>query len=157
MAKERVIGQEKSSPGADRKSMESGVPDQDQLDALNAIELNEEELFEVIDKVGLIHEMSAKSLATGWIAQKELCEKVPDKAKAILARLQALSLMMENAELKRWLLADGTSFMPAAHKALMSATANHPLSIIDGNIEFEKESFLQRILELVEPIGSRRN
>jgi hypothetical protein len=137
--------------------MESGAPDQNQLDTLNAIELNEDELFEVINKVGLVTEPGASSLTKGWIAQKELCEKVPERTKAIMTRLHALSSMMENDELKRWLLADGTSLMPAAHKALISATANHPLSIINGNIEFEKESFLQRILELVEPVGSRRN
>jgi hypothetical protein len=136
--------------------MKSGAPDQNLLDALNAIELKEEELSEVIDNVRLVHEMGASS-PTDWIAQEGLYEQVPYKAKAILTRLHALSAIMENNELKRWLLADEASIMPAAHKALVSAVANHPLSIINGDIAFEKESFLQRMLELVEPEGSRRN
>ena len=41
--------------------------------------------------------------------------------------------------------------------ALISAAANHPLSIINGDITFEKESFLRRILELAEPEGSDNN
>jgi hypothetical protein len=38
-------------------------------------------------------------------------------------------------------------------KALVSAAADHPLSIINGDVLFEKESFLRRILEFAEPQG----
>ena len=135
--------------------MESEAPDQDLLDTLNAVTLADAELFKVIDDVKLTYELGECAIATGWITQKKLCEEVPDKAKAILTRLQALSAMVQSDELKHWFLADGTSVMPAAHRAIVSAAAGHPLSIINGDITFEKESFLRRILELAEPEGSR--
>jgi hypothetical protein len=156
-AKEKGIRQETSESMPGGRSMESGAPDRNLIDALNAIDLNEEELFEVIKNVRLVHKVGAGSQEVGEIAQKEIYEKIPSKTQAILTRLQALSVMIENNELNRWLLADGASITPAAHKALVSAAANHPLSIINGDIAFEKESFLQKILELVEPEGSRRN
>ena len=66
--------------------------------------------------------------------------------------------MIENDELKNWLMADGGSVMPAiAHKALVSAAAIHPLSVINGEIAFEKESFLRRLLESAEYEGSDNN
>ena len=97
-------------------------------------------------------------MMTGWIAKKKLCEETPDKAEAILIRLQALSIMIENDELKNWLLTEDARVMPAiAHKALVSAAAAHPLSMINGDIIFEKESFLQMTLELAETAGSNSN
>jgi hypothetical protein len=45
--------------------------------------------------------------------------------------------------------------MPVAHRALVSTAAVYPLSLINGDMMFDKESFLGRILELVEPDGSR--
>ena len=72
------------------------------------------------------------------------------KAKAIIFRLHALAVMMENNELKNWLQPDGAKIVPGAQKALIAAVAHHPLSLIDGDISFERESFLQRVLEFAE-------
>jgi hypothetical protein len=59
--------------------------------------------------------------------------------------------------LKKWLQAGEAGVMPAEHKALMSAVANHPLSITNVDIASEKESFLRRILELVKLEDCRRS
>jgi len=133
--------------------MKSDAPDQDLVDTLNAIALDKEELFKVINDVRLAHELGECFMMTGWIAKRRLFEALPHKAEAILTRLQALSEMMETDELKRWILSAGFSLMPVAHRALVSAAADHPLSIINGDITFEKESFLIRILELAESEG----
>jgi hypothetical protein len=82
----------------------------------------------------------------------------PEKAKAIIFRLQALATMIEKDELGDWILGYGTSIMPSVvQKALVSAAANHPLSIINGDVSFEKESFLRSVLELAEPQGKTSN
>ena len=138
--------------------MKPSASNSESIDDLNAIELKEEELFKVINNARWAHEVGMCSLMTGWLAAKKLYDEIPGKAKAILARLEALSIMMEKDELRSWLLSDEIKVMPAiAHKALVSAAAVHPLSIINGDITFEKESFLQKILELAESEGSHDN
>jgi hypothetical protein len=82
----------------------------------------------------------------------------PEKAKAIIFRLQALAMMIEKDELGDWILGYGTSMMPTiAQKALVSAAADHPLALINGDVSFEKESFLRRVLEFAEPQGKDSN
>ncbi len=130
----------------------------DRAEALNAIVLKEEELLSVLNNTRWAHDIGMCSLMTGWFAEKNLREAAPDKADAILARLQALSMILENDELKCWLPAEEGHVMPAtANKALVSAAAVHPLTVIKGDLAFDKESFLRKLLELAEPEGSNRN
>ena len=128
------------------------------IDDLNAVVLGEEELFIIINKAKWAAEIGMCPMMTGLVTIKKLFDEIPEKAKAIIYRLQALSMMIENDELQNWLMADGGSVMPAiAHKALVSAAAVHPLSVIDGEIAFEKESFLRKVLESAEHAGSDNN
>ena len=129
-------------------------PDQALLDALNAIALEEAELFKVIEDVNLGHELGMCSYMNSWFAQNKLTEAAPHKAKAILTRLQALISIIDSDEIKPWIVTDGTSAIGSMRRALVSAAADHPLSIINGRIAFEKESFVRRLLELVKPEGS---
>jgi len=138
--------------------MKSSASDLDSIHDLNAVALKEEELFKVIDDYNRFRDLGICPQMTGVIAETKVCEETPEKAKAILLRLQALSEIIEDDALKDWILADGIGVMPIiAHKAVVSAAADHPLSIINGDITFEKESFLRKILELAEPEGSHHN
>jgi hypothetical protein len=139
--------------------MKSDASDNGSIESLNAVVLKEEELYKVINDAIFAHDIGMCSMMSGWVTTKKLYEdNIPDKAKAILARLQALTVLIENDELKNWLLVDGTRVPPAiARKALVSAATNHPLSIINGDVTFEKESFLRRILELAETLGRGNN
>ena len=138
--------------------MKSSAPDLDLIKSLNSIELKEEELLRVIDEYTTARDIGVCPAAIGRIAEKRLYEASPDKAKAILVRLQALAALIRHDELKNWLLDDAICVMPAiANRALVSAAAEHPLAIVDGDITFERESFLRRILELAELEGSADN
>jgi hypothetical protein len=125
------------------------------LSALNAVVLKEAELFSVIDEFEKLREIGICSKLAGSIVENRAYEENPEKAKAILVRLEVLSMMIENDELKDWLSDENIGVMPAiANKALIAAAAKHSLSIIDGDTTFEKRSFLRRVLELAEPEGS---
>jgi hypothetical protein len=127
----------------------------DLLGDLNAVRLREDELREVIKATIEAYAKGESQKLTGVIVAMQLFNNTPDKAKAIIFRLQALGLMIQNNELKNWIRTDGTSVAPIiVQKALVSATAEHPLSIIGDDILFEKESFLRRVLELAEPEGN---
>jgi hypothetical protein len=128
------------------------------IDELNSVKLKARELLKVIDEINLDRALGVCPRTLGVITRKKLYEEIPDKAGAILARLEALSAMIENNEVQNWFVSDGSRVMHAvAQKALLSAAANHPLSIINGGITFEKESFLRMTLELAEPEGSHNN
>jgi len=128
-------------------------PDQDLLEALNAVALEEAELLTIIDNVNRAYDAGACSVMVARITQKKLAAAAPGRSRAILARLQALAAMMDGDEMKCWIQPGGTSVTPSARRALVAAAADHPLCMVDGAVAFEKESFRRRILELVEPEG----
>jgi hypothetical protein len=77
-----------------------------------------------------------------------------DKAAAIMIRLQALARMADTGDLCPWIVANDPGCSPSvAYRALTSAAMQHPLSLIDGDFIFEKESFLRSVLELAKPAG----
>jgi hypothetical protein len=124
------------------------------LNGLNAVRLKEEELSRVLAASKEASQNGQVNSLTGIMTTIRLFDKSPDKAKAIIFRLQALATMIKNDDLPNWVFGNGTNVVPAiAQKALVSAAAEHPLSIIDGDISFERKSFLSRVLELAEPQG----
>jgi hypothetical protein len=124
---------------------------------LNAVKLEEEDVVEAIGVAIDAYDSGECHLMTGVITTMQLFVTAPHKARAIIFRLQALAIMLEKNELRNWIQADGATVAPAAKKALISAVADHPLSLIDGDISFEKESFLQRVLEFAEPEGNGKS
>jgi hypothetical protein len=138
--------------------MKSKALEPDFLNNLNAVRLKEEELSKVLAAAREAQESGATNNWTGIMTTIRLFNNSPEKAKAIIFRLQALAEMIKKNELGNWILGYGTSIKPAiAQKALVSAAANHPLSIINGDVSFEKESFLRSVLELAEPQGKNSN
>jgi hypothetical protein len=129
----------------------------DFVSCLNAVQLGEEEIVEAIRTAIDACDSGECYLRSSVMTTLQLFPTAPHKAKAIIFRLKALAIMMENNELKSWMQADGITIAPAAQRALIAAVAYHPLSLIDGDIAFEKESFLQRILESAESQGNRQS
>jgi hypothetical protein len=127
----------------------------DLVSHLNAVKLKEEEVVEAIRAAIEAYDSGESYLTASVTTTMQLFVTAPHKAKAIICRLQALVVMMENNELKNWTQADGFKIIPAAQRALIAAVADHPLALIDGDISFEKESFLQRVLEFAEPQGNQ--
>lgn len=138
--------------------MKSFASGQDFLNDLNAVRLEDEELARVLAEAKKIHAEGEADQWTGIMTTIQIHCNAPEKAKAIIFRLQALALMVQNDQLGEWILGYGTGIMPdVAEKALLSAAAGHPLSIVDGDVSFERESFLHRVLEAVESHGNCSN
>jgi hypothetical protein len=129
----------------------------DLLSDLNAVTLKEENLREVIKATIEAYAKGNHHRLTSVIEALQLLHHTPDEAKAIIFRLQALELMIKNNDLKDWIRVYETSEMHAVQNALISATAKHPLSMVRGDILFEKESFLQNVLELADSTEWRCN
>ena len=122
---------------------------------LNAVHVKEEDLSKVLAAARSAQQGGKTNDWTGILTTIRLFDNSPEQAKAIIFRLQALATMIANDELGEWILGYGTRIMPKiALKAMVSAAADHPLSIINGAVLFEKESFLRRVLEFAEPQGN---
>ncbi len=126
--------------------------DKEFVDFLNAVRLKEVEIVEAI-QVTVDSADSGEAYLRNLTATIELFPTAPQKARAVIFRLQALSLMMERNELRNWMLPGSSSFTKAGQRAVIAALTHHPLSLINGEITFEKESFLQRILLAAEYEG----
>jgi hypothetical protein len=138
--------------------MKSSAMNSNFLSDLNAVRLREEELSKALAAAKKAQEEGVTNNWTGIMTTIRLFNNSPEKAKAIIFRLQALAIMIEKDELGDWILGYGTSIMPTiAQKALVSAAAHHPLSLINGDVSFEKESFLRSVLELADAQGKNIN
>jgi hypothetical protein len=134
--------------------MESKAMESNFLSNLNTVHVKEEDLSKVLSAARRAQEEGETNNWTGILTTIGLFNNSHEQAKAIIFRLQALARMISSDELGDWILSYGTTMMPTvALKALVSAAAHHPLSIINGDVLFEKESFLRRVLEFAEPQG----
>ena len=118
--------------------------------SLNDIKLKEEEIVQAINAAVESSDSGECHFRSSVVTTMQLFPAAPQKARAIIFRLQALSTMMQENELNNWMLPDGSQIVPGAQKALIAAVAHHPLSLIEGAVLFEKRSFLGRILEFSE-------
>jgi hypothetical protein len=135
--------------------MESSAMESNFLNGLNEIRVKETDLSKALAAARRAQAEGETDNWTGILTTIRLFNDSPEEAKAIIFRLQALAKMIANDELGDWILGYGTSMMPTiALKAMISAAAYHPLSLINGDVLFEKESFLRKVLEFAEPQGN---
>ena len=131
--------------------------DQILLRDLNAVRLKDEEVSRVLAAAKMACRNGETSDTAGIMIAVRLFEKAPDKAKAIIFRLQALAKLIASLDFEDWVLGNG-HFVPAfAQESLISAAVDHPLSMVDGDISFEKEPFLQRAFELTKTHSGNDN
>jgi hypothetical protein len=134
--------------------METNATESSLLSDLNTVRVKAEDLSKVLAAVRRAPKGGETNHWTGILTTMRLFNDSPEEAKAIIFRLQALARIIANDELGDWILGYGTSIMPViALNAMVSAAADHPLSLINGDVLFEKESFLRRVLECAEPQG----
>jgi hypothetical protein len=119
------------------------------IDSLNMVRLKEEEIVEAIWAT-MDSSESGDSYLRSLTIPIYLFPTAPHKARAVIFRLQALVRLMERNELQHWMQPDIATFTAASQRAVVAAVTYHPLSLVNGDISFEKESFLQRILESAE-------
>ncbi|NLT66125.1 MAG: hypothetical protein GXX84_05930 [Acidobacteria bacterium] len=124
------------------------------LSELNGVVLEEGELARVLAAAKQASYEGEADDMTGIMTTVQLYDNDPDKAKAIIFRLQALARVIAESDLDDWILGDRTGVIPAfTIGALLSAAADHPLCLEKGEVSFERQSFLSRALERAQPQG----
>jgi hypothetical protein len=128
------------------------------IDAINGVKITGDELLQVVKAAHETHEAQEGGEDLDMIGLFGAMKVFPgnqEKIKAIMLRLQAMSEILRQDELSTLVFAsDSEEEAHLANQAIFTAAAELPLEMIDGKVQFAKESFRGRILELLKPKGS---
>jgi hypothetical protein len=71
----------------------------------------------------------------------------PDKAGVIMFRMLALARLVDEGEVREWILRQASDGSVVAEKPLLAATAVQPLIVKDGGIGFDPVAFRNKVVE----------
>ena len=134
-------------------AMENASSDLKLLERLNSVKVTKRDIIRVVETANRAHAEGHPSDMLGLFATAKLFNKDIAKVQAIQFRMEALAVMMENNEIPGWTLGKSEDGGILTDDAVFDAVAKHPLSIVDGEITFERKSFLNKVLELAKPEG----
>lgn len=134
-------------------SMNPSPSDMKMLDELNAIRLTQKDVLRVVKRAAKEHVKGGDNTDLAICTSVIVFEKHPEKGKAVYFRLQALARLMKQDSLKGWTITGAEEDGTFANGAVFAAAAEQPLMLVDGDVSFERESFLKRVLELAESQG----
>jgi hypothetical protein len=122
--------------------------DQRILEEVNKTPVSNDEMVEVVQEIAAM-EPEERGFEGNMVTIARLHHHNPDKGQAIFFRLQALArfLMEEGATGWTVQLTNGTTL---TSEPMFTAAGVHPLTVRDGEFTFERESFLQKILEVAD-------
>jgi hypothetical protein len=76
-----------------------------------------------------------------------LFAKQPEKAHAVIFRMEALAHLLERGRLPGWTQRNPGDAFTMVHSALIAAAAEQPLILKGNRLEFERKSFLLRAFQ----------
>jgi hypothetical protein len=122
------------------------------LNQINEVAIDPQELLEVSDHVSMFyrnHPDVAPSVEVNvGLVIDCLLKRDDKKLQALMFRLEALAKLLGDDGLPGWTLplsADGAMLM---QKSVFAAAAIHPLVLHDHHAVFDRQPFLDRVLEL---------
>lgn len=74
----------------------------------------------------------------------------PDKAGVIMFRILALARLVDEGEVREWILRQDVDGSVVAQKSLFAAAAVQPLVVNDGGIAFDPVAFRLKVAELTQ-------
>jgi len=128
------------------------TPNMGCVDYLNSVAVTKDELMSVSEGTGELKETDEPFEATMFMLGRRY-KGQPQKASAVLFRMQALVRFVESDQAKGWTLPKQSDGGIPTMDAVFAAAAIHPLSVVGDQVGFEAESFCARVLELAESEG----
>jgi hypothetical protein len=118
------------------------------MSRVNATPISTDELTSVVQEVGQ-SEPEDRDWHGHTLAAIRLYPNDPDKVKAIIFRLEALARLLVNEGAPGWTLSlpDGSDL---TQEAVFAAAAVQPLIEQQGEVAFDRETFLEKVLELAD-------
>jgi hypothetical protein len=120
---------------------------------LNAVRITKEDLWRVAGEAEKVHKNPPDPFGSMFLVAR-MFKGEPAKAQAVLFRMEALARLLEERGAPGWTLPKTPDGAIPTQEAVFSAAAVEPLAKVDGEIGFEQQAFLKRVLAEAEVEGN---
>lgn len=121
---------------------------------LNSLVVTKDDIVRVNEEAELIHLEGKPAASAGFASMTKLYRGDLEKAAAVYFRMQALARLLVEDGIPGWTLPAMQDGSIPTEDAVFAAAAVEPLVEIDGDIAFQREPFLDKVLELAESLGT---
>ncbi len=111
-----------------------------------AIAISEHDLCRVVQETSHLG-VESRNFEGFTYSLARLFSGEPDKAGVIMFRMLALARLVEEGEVREWILRQTSDGSVVAEKPLLAATAVQPLIVKDGGIGFDPVAFRNKVVE----------
>jgi hypothetical protein len=118
------------------------------INEVNNTPVSLEDIIAVIQGAGEL-EPGDRDFTSHTLVAIRLFPGKPEKVKSIMFRLEALARFIEDEGTSGWALALPSGAV-LTQKPVFAAAAIHPLIDKDNQLSFDRDSFLQKVLELAD-------
>ncbi|MEW6330271.1 MAG: hypothetical protein AB1560_02320 [Pseudomonadota bacterium] len=122
------------------------------VDSVNNIVVSFDDLWDIAaDAEGV--DAESRNLETLMYIIARRFKNEPQKAGAVLLRMQALAGLLIKEGVPSWTLPQQPDGAIPTQESVLAAAAVQPLIEVGNNVTFEREPFLKKVLELSETEG----
>jgi hypothetical protein len=119
------------------------------VERLNKTTVTKKEILEIVEK-SEHHDDERKNFFGHIQTLVALHQGDQEKVSAIMFRMEALAKLIQGEGIPGWTESEAPDGSVLTQESVFAAAAVHPLIEKDGDVEFDRESFLLRVLELAE-------
>jgi hypothetical protein len=119
----------------------------------NRAVVSKEDILEFVEELSE-HEASDRDFEGRAILLAQLHSGEPDKALAIEFRMHALARLFGDEHPRGWTLPEMPDGSVLTKEPVFAAAAVQPLTLKDGEVAFERDAFLDKVLELADEEGA---
>ena len=117
----------------------------------SSIRVSKDELYEVAKEASKL-KMNDRNIEGFAFTIARLFSGDPEKAGAVMYRMQALFRLLHEEGLPGWTLSRQPNRTLAAHEAVLAAAATEPLMERNGEIAFDYSAFVNRVAQLADEL-----
>ena len=123
------------------------------LETVNRVPISFEDLWQVTDEANKLHASGERDFEALMFLIARVYKGEPQKAGAVLLRMQALARLLEDEGAPGWTLPKQPDGAIPAQEAVFAAAAVQRLVEIDNDARFDRGPFLDKVFELAESEG----
>ena len=123
------------------------------LHRLNEVVVDPEEIYKLVEDGVERRKEHPDSDGAGIFLVARNYKGQPERAQAVYFRMYAVSKLLESEGAPGWALPQEEDGAITTREEILKVAATHPLSYVDGDVAFEKSSFLAKVLEISEHEG----
>lgn len=124
------------------------------VETINRIPVTFQDLWQLTNQANDIHAAGGRDLESLMFLIARIYKGEPQKAGAVLMRMQALVRLLADEGVSGWTLPKQPDGAIPVQEAVFAAAAVQPLVEIDNDARFDRSEFMDKVLELAESEGN---